>query len=195
MHDRGRPLIAVVGKRPLPMHEGDPLILDGPPMHAGPMQDGPGHRIFSTTSQLTRSYNRIYIHLYSFIFLYGRFVQDRGDIYIYIYARSPAGLPSGSQSSPSSFAARVTLGTVCTRAGNADVLSHPVCFDSCLGTFIYIVRLCSYGSPPFPECNDIYSGRTSEKPPRSNLVEDASLLQATVRMAESNLSSSPADSF
>ena len=49
-----------------------------------------------------------------------------GDIYIYIYARSPAGLPSGTQSSPSSFAARVTLGTVCTRAGNTDVLSHPV---------------------------------------------------------------------
>ena len=35
-------------------------------------------------------------------------------------------MPSGTQSSPSSFAARVTLGTVCTRAGNTDVLSHPV---------------------------------------------------------------------
>ena len=30
-------------------------------------------------------------------------------------------LSSGTQSSPSSFAARVTLGTVCTRAGNTDV--------------------------------------------------------------------------
>ena len=35
-------------------------------------------------------------------------------------------MPSGTQSSPNSFAARVTLGTVCTRAGNTDVLSHPV---------------------------------------------------------------------
>ena len=39
---------------------------------------------------------------------------------------APQSLPSGTQSSPSSFAARVTLGTVCTRAGNTDVLSHSV---------------------------------------------------------------------